>query len=100
MSLNKELWSGIKGFCDSIRGYVCHVVNITYQKTGKENLVSLLGLESEKDLSEWMKKKKWRETTPPSPFLIVANQEELIKSKNITEKLEFETVAPVLAVYR
>lgn len=79
---------------------MCHVVNITYQKAEKSDLLEILGLDNEKDLTEWMKKNKWRETTPASSSLVVNNQEEIIKTKNITEKIDFESVAPVLAAYR
>ena len=79
---------------------MCHVVNITFQKTEKTNLLEILGLKHERELSEWMKKNKWRETTPASSSVLVANQEEIIKTKNITEKIDFESVAPILAAYR
>lgn len=100
ISQDKDFWHHVTGFENSIRNYVCHVVNITYQKTEKSELMSLLGLKTDKELSEWTKKNKWRETTPPSSCLWIANQEENIKTKNITEKIDFEVVAPVLATYR
>jgi len=76
------------------------VVNITYQRIDKSSLIELLGVHTEKDLSEWMRQNKWKETNPSSGSLLIASQEELIKTKNITEKIDFESVASILATYR
>lgn len=39
----KDLVSGVTGFFDSIRKFVCHVVGITFQSIEKEYLAQLLG---------------------------------------------------------
>lgn len=41
--VNKNLFRHINGFHDSIRKFVCHVVNITFQKIRKDLLKEMLG---------------------------------------------------------
>lgn len=45
-----------------------------------------------------LKQNNWQETGDGS--VAIANQEENIKTKNITEKIDFENVASVIASYR
>lgn len=61
-------------------------------------LRELLGLGNDKEMGEWMKANNWRDEG--SNMVFINNQEENIKTKNIQERIEFEAVAPVLAMYR
>jgi len=90
---DQQLISEIKGFDDSIRKFVCHVVNITYQSLDKIILKDLLGNITEAELKSWMAKYGWKEE---HDTVYIANQEDLIKTKNITEKITFETVSVVM----
>jgi len=92
---NKDhnLISQIAGFDDSIRKFVCHVVNITYQSIDKAILKDLLGNITDAELKSWMAKNGWKED---HGTIYVANQEDIIKTKNITEKITFETVSVVM----
>ncbi|XP_014681487.1 PREDICTED: eukaryotic translation initiation factor 3 subunit K-like [Priapulus caudatus] len=99
----KEFWvnclhssiTGITGFEDSIRKFICHVVGITYQTIERSLLQDLLGGISDAQLKQWMTKYGWKEG---GNHVYIANQEENIKTKNITEKIEFEHVAAIMAM--
>ncbi|KAE8746022.1 hypothetical protein FOCC_FOCC007280 [Frankliniella occidentalis] len=84
----------IVGFADSIRKFVCHVVGITFQTVEKPLLSELLGGVDAQTLSHWIKKYGWKED---GQMVFIANQDENIKTKNITEKIDFESVAALMA---
>nr|QBH73274.1 eukaryotic translation initiation factor 3 subunit K [Encarsia formosa] len=93
-----DLCNKINGFNDSIRKFVCHVVGITFQTINKSLLVELLGGKmqvSDSVLKQWVKKYGWKEES--DNVIFIANQDENIKTKNITEKIEFENVAGLMA---
>lgn len=91
------VYLNITGFEDSIRKFICYVVKITFQTIPKELLCKLLGGLEETQLKYWIKINEWEEREPG--FVFISNQEELIKSKNIKEKIEFDSVARVVAAY-
>lgn len=101
----KEFWNVLRtdpgiyleitGFEDSIRKFICYVVKITYQTIDKVTLRELLGGLDDTQLKYWINSNKWKETD--EAYVFISNQEELIKSKNIKEKIEFESVARVVA---
>ncbi|XP_077865750.1 eukaryotic translation initiation factor 3 subunit K-like [Saccoglossus kowalevskii] len=90
-----EVLMGIVGFEESIRKYICHVVGITYQHIDKSVLSELLGDASDDEIKMWMNKYGW--TPKDGEKIFIANQEENVKPKNITEKIDFESVAGILA---
>ncbi|KAL7301794.1 eukaryotic translation initiation factor 3 subunit K [Trichogramma pretiosum] len=88
----------ITGFHDSIRKFVCHVVGITFQTIHKSLLIELLGGKLEVNdavLKQWIKKYGWKEQG--EGIIFIANQDENIKTKNITEKIDFDNVANLMA---
>ncbi|XP_054723887.1 eukaryotic translation initiation factor 3 subunit K-like [Uloborus diversus] len=89
--------AGITGFEDSIRKFICHVVNITYQSIGKSTLSDFLGGLSEYQLTNWMQKYGWKDL---GSLVVINNQEENIKTKNITEKIDFDSVAAIMSLTR
>ncbi|XP_047002495.1 eukaryotic translation initiation factor 3 subunit K [Schistocerca americana] len=93
-----EITSRITGFNDSIRKFVCHVVGITFQTIDKKMLSQLLGGVDETTLMQWVKKYGWKEEDKDTIF--IANQDENIKTKNITEKIDFESAAAIMAASR
>ncbi|MCL4133040.1 UNVERIFIED_CONTAM: hypothetical protein GTU68_061390, partial [Idotea baltica] len=93
-----DLLTGIKDFNDSIRKYICHVISITYQHIEKPALSSLLGDIDEAILQAWMTKYGWKENE--EGYVLIGNQEETVKTKNITEKIDFESVAGIMAACR
>ena len=82
-------------FSLSLRKYVCHVVNITYQNIEKEELRELLGGVETPSLHQWIARCTWRDNGDGSLF--IQNQDTNVKTKEIVEKISFENVAPVLA---
>ncbi|KAF8788281.1 eukaryotic translation initiation factor 3 subunit K-like [Argiope bruennichi] len=92
------LINGIAGFEDSIRKFICHVVNITFQSIEKDTLSTFLGGLPDYQLQVWMNKYGWKETEQNLVF--ISNQEENIKTKNITEKIEFDSVAAIMSLTR
>lgn len=93
-SQDQNLISLITGFDDSIRKFICHVVNITYQSIDRTVLKELLGGIPDADLRSWIAKQSWKEE--PNGMIFIQNQEDLIKTKNITEKITFDTVSVVM----
>lgn len=99
LTAQEDLFCEIEGFKESIRNFVCHVVGITYQNIRANLLKDLLGLaEDEAEFNNWLKKKDWK--LNDNNYVTVANQEDKIKTINITEKIELEQVANILATYR
>jgi translation initiation factor 3 subunit K len=86
---------GIVGFEDNIRKFICHVVSITYQTIQKDVLTELLGGIQGSQVNQWIGKYGWRDEGNGEVF--VGNQEDLVKTKNITEKISFENVAAIMA---
>jgi len=91
---DQNLISHISGFDDSIRKFICHVVNITYQTIDRTVLKELLGSIPDAELRSWIAKNGWKEE--PNGMVFIQNQEDLIKTKNITEKITFDTVSVVM----
>jgi len=90
-----KLIKAIAGFEDSMRKFVCHVVSATYQRIPEERLCELLGLSDEKILNQWIDKNGW--TSTEDNFVTISNQDESIKTKKITEKIDMESVAGIMA---
>ncbi|PSN52070.1 Eukaryotic translation initiation factor 3 subunit K [Blattella germanica] len=95
---NPGLCSEIVGFHDSIRKFVCHVVGITFQTVKRQMLADLLGGVDDQKLKQWVNKYGWREEE--NDMIFIANQDENIKTKNITEKIDFENAAAIMAASR
>ncbi|CAD7080081.1 unnamed protein product [Hermetia illucens] len=94
VEMNPSLFSRIVGFYDSIRKFVCHVVGITFQTVEKSLLSKLLGGLDDGTLNQWIKRSGWK---VQGHMVFVASQDENIKTKNITEKIEFDTLAGLMA---
>ncbi|KAG8180725.1 hypothetical protein JTE90_004684 [Oedothorax gibbosus] len=88
----------VTGFEDSIRKFICHVVNTTYQIIDKMTLSAFLGGLNDYALRGWMAKYGWKECG--QNFVYIGNQEESIKTKNITEKIDFDSVAAIMSLTR
>ncbi|XP_059162835.1 eukaryotic translation initiation factor 3 subunit K-like [Physella acuta] len=95
LEYDPSLLIGIVGFEDSIRKFVCHVVASTYQTIRKDKLRQLLGNISDAHSSVWISKYGWTEQL--DGYVFITNQDENIKTKNITEKISFDSVAAIMA---
>lgn len=49
-------------------------------------------------LRQWVQKYGWKEK--PNGLIFIANQDENIKTKNITEKIDFDNIAGIMAACR
>ncbi|XP_060531843.1 eukaryotic translation initiation factor 3 subunit K [Cylas formicarius] len=85
----------ITSFFDSIRKFVCHVVGITFQTIDRNHLAQLLGDVDDKTLQAWVKKYGWKQQG--DNLIFIANQDENIKTKNISEKIDFDNVGHIMA---
>ncbi|KAJ8044542.1 Eukaryotic translation initiation factor 3 subunit K [Holothuria leucospilota] len=93
-----SLFLDLKDFNNSIRKYICHVVSITYQQIDQVLLSDLLGSLTEMELQQWIKAMNWKEM--PDGYIFINNQEENVKTKNITEKIGFDNVSSVMKLCR
>lgn len=117
-----HLYKGINGFQDSIRKFVCHVVGITFQTINKYTLCELLGnidgeyaaddflsnistssfvtilmFISDNTLKMWVKKYGWKEIE--NNMIFISNQDDNIKTKNISEDIVFDKLVEILNVH-
>jgi len=90
-----SLVDGIVGFHDAIRKYASYVIGITYQTIDKNHISELLGGLQGEELDDWIKAQNW--TIKDDGKVFVCNQEAHIKSKNIAEKIDFDSVAGIIA---
>ncbi|KAJ8309306.1 hypothetical protein KUTeg_014180, partial [Tegillarca granosa] len=72
---------------DMLETFVCHVVSATYQTIPLETLTELLGGIPDSQVKQWISKYGWNLQNDGTIY--VTNQEENIKTKNITEKITF-----------
>ncbi|XP_069138634.1 eukaryotic translation initiation factor 3 subunit K-like [Argopecten irradians] len=98
LKTNPLVTSNIKGFDDSIRKFVCHVIGATYQTIPVHTLMELLGDVAEDQVRQWINKYGWTLQNDGNVFIL--NQEENVKTKNITEKITFESVSGIMAASR
>jgi len=89
-----QLVNSIVGFEDSIRKFVCHVISITYQTIEEVVLQELLGLVDENAIKVWTDKYGWK---MKDSLVSITSQEEIIKTRNITEKIDLDSVASIMA---
>merc|ERR1719219_200683 len=90
-----KLTRAIQGFEDCMRKFVCHVISTTYQRIPEDRLCELLGLSDENMMNQWIAKNGW--STNEANYVTISNQDESIKTKKITEKIDLESVAGIMA---
>ena len=60
----------------------------------EETLCELLGLRDENIVNQWIAKNGWK---TENGYVLISNQDESIKTKKITEKIDLESVAGIMA---
>nr|ALS05123.1 eukaryotic translation initiation factor 3 subunit K [Labidocera rotunda] len=95
--INKQsdLVNCVAGFEDAVRKFVCHVISITYQTIEERVLQELLGLVDETAIRAWTDRYGWK--IDSNGLVSITNQEEIIKTRNITEKIDLDSVASIMA---
>jgi translation initiation factor 3 subunit K len=73
-----------------------HCVNTCHVSKDANNHFSFVF--TDQTLKHWVKKYGWKEED--SGMIFIANQDENIKTKNITEKIDFESAAAIMAASR
>ena len=68
---------------------ICQAVSISYQHIKEGTLRELLGDLEDEELEDWIKQNDW--TRKEDQLIFVTNQEEIVKSKNIVDKVNFES---------
>ena len=71
------------------------VADYFYKTNLSLNIIYLLFLYQENAVNYWMDQYGWKATD--GSFVTVSNQEEIIKTRNITEKIDVESVASIMA---
>lgn len=87
----------VAGFEDSVRKFVCHVISITYQNILDETLCEQLGLVDENAVNQWIEKNGWKQSGEAPGHVLISSQDEQIKTKEITEKIDMDSVAGIMA---
>ncbi|ESO87700.1 hypothetical protein LOTGIDRAFT_194136 [Lottia gigantea] len=98
VSIESDIITGIVGFEDSIRKFICHVVSATFQTVEKNYLQQLLGGVNDIQLSQWINKYGW--SLQSNGVVFVNSQDDAVKTKNIREKITFDSVAAIMATSR
>ena len=79
------------------RKLVCHVISITYPNILDETLCEQLGLVNENAVNQWIAKNGWKQSTEAPGHVLISTQDEQIKTKEITEKIDMDSVAGIMA---
>lgn len=79
----------IKGFVESIRKFIAHIVSTTYQVVDCAVVSTMLGNVNDVDLASYAESNGWK--LDDAGKIFVGHQEDIVKSKNITESLQFES---------
>jgi len=90
-----EVVRGVAGFEDAVRRFACHVIGITYAHIQEETLCELLGLVDETTINQWIDRNGWKQGD--RGYVLISKQEAQIKTKKITEKVDLESVASIMA---
>merc|ERR1712038_1801757 len=90
---NADLIEGIRGFRESIRRFIASVLHVTYQNISTNLLIDLLGGISSEELASYASLHEW---VVGEQETFLHNQEALIKSKSISEKLGFEDISKIM----
>ena len=62
----------------------------------QETLYELLGLSNEPEVEKWISRNNWK-SDAQAGYVLVCSQDESIKTKKITEKIDLESVAQIMA---
>merc|ERR1712142_6364 len=90
----EDLITEVVGFKDSIRKFICHVMGISFQNIDRTTLADQLGGLTGAELDGWVSKYGW---TSRGENIFIANQEENVKTKKITEKIAFESTVDIMS---
>ncbi|CAH8428702.1 unnamed protein product [Schistosoma rodhaini] len=100
---NPKIFSAIPGFRESVCKFIVQIISQTYQRISKSLLMSFLDM-SENDLKQFIKQLEWSETTDDADhdqqLILVNNHEENIKSVQIRERVNFDSITSMSDAFR
>ncbi|XP_018645092.1 hypothetical protein Smp_099320 [Schistosoma mansoni] len=100
---NPKIFSAIPGFRESVCKFIVQIISQTYQRISKPLLMSFLDM-SENDLKQFIKQLEWSETTDDADhdqqLILVNNHEENIKSVQIRERVNFDSITSMSDAFR
>merc|ERR1712080_714894 len=90
-----ELIEGITGFRESIKNFIASVLKVTYQNISRTLLKEVMNDDTIEDLeiTPFCAENGW---IMDEDTIYISNQEGIIKSKNISERITFENVALII----
>ncbi|OQV12745.1 putative Eukaryotic translation initiation factor 3 subunit K [Hypsibius exemplaris] len=86
--------SGVEGFDTAIRNYICSVIGMTNQTINERQLNSFLGKLPQEKLRRLVEEKGWKFLG--NGIVYIKDQAASVKSRKITEAIEFADVATIL----
>jgi translation initiation factor 3 subunit K len=89
-----DVVSHVKGFDEGIYEFILHIVSKTFQTIEYGELKEILGDLSNDEMNKLIKSKGWKKLE--DNYVFVANHEDIVKTKNIVEKIKFDDVSPVM----
>jgi len=90
-----DVVSHVKGFEDGIVEFILHIVSKTFQTINLNELKEIVGNLATEELTKLIKAKGWKKQD--DNYVLVANHEESIKTKNIVEKIKFSDVSSLMS---
>lgn len=93
LSENEAMIEGIKGFRERICRFIASVVHVTYASISKNHLIDLLGGITGEELDSTASTMSWQ---VGDENVFISNQEAIVKSKNINEKLAFQDLSTIM----
>ena len=96
-SSNSELQTNSELFFLRRPADIVYLINITYEKVEREFVREILSV-NDSDLQTIMTKYGWKDVE--DGYLYISDQAEEIKTKNITEKIDFENVFSSIIAYK
>jgi len=86
----------IGDFDSAMRRFVCYVVSNTFQRVKTTMLRDWLGGVSDAEFSTLLTANGWR-MEDGGQYVFVANQDELVKSRDVKEHVTIDAIAPVVS---
>eukprot|EP00045_Choanoeca_perplexa_P011251 m.118464 g.118464 ORF g.118464 m.118464 type:complete len:240 (+) comp15564_c0_seq1:2901-3620(+) len=83
------------GFAENVRNYAAHVIQLTYQEASSETIKPMMGGIDDAALVAFAAEHEWQKLE--NDKWMVGNKEDVIRSKDIVEKIEFDALVPLMA---
>lgn len=92
---SRDSVAGVEGFDTAIRNYICSIIGMTNQNINERQLNAFLGKLPQDKFRRFVEEKGWKFLG--NNLVYIKDQAASIKSRKITEAIEFADVAPILS---